>query len=218
MLDTIETPKQGNRPVEGAAWCADNGCFTDNWDEGKWWAWLVANQHRADSCLFAVAPDVVGDAWRSHLRSYPWLEKIRKLGYPVAYVLQNRAECHPVPWHDLNVVFLGGSLECVPCGYIFKEDRKPQRDEPCPHCGRVLTEWKTGEAARALTAEAKRRGKWVHAGRVNSLKRLRYMQAIGCDSADGTYITFGPDVNLPKALGWLRNVNTQGAFELGAFA
>jgi hypothetical protein len=39
-------------------------------------------------------------------------------------------------------------------------------------------------------------------GRVNSLRRLRYADAIGCDSADGTYIAHGPDINLPALLGW----------------
>jgi hypothetical protein len=26
---------------------------------------------------------------------------------------------------------------------------------------------------------------------------------MGCHSVDGTYLTFGPDTNLPKLLGWL---------------
>ncbi len=37
---------------------------------------------------------------------------------------------------------------------------------------------------------AKRRGKWVHMGRVNSHRRLRYAATIGCDSADGTVLRF----------------------------
>jgi hypothetical protein len=72
-----------------------------------------------------------------------------------------------------------------------------------------MSEWKLGAAARALTAEAKARGKHVHMGRVNSLRRLRYADAIGCDSADGTFLAFGPDINLPPLLGWLRAVNDQ---------
>ena len=60
-------------------------------------------------------------------------------------------------------------------------------------------------------AEAKAHGKWVHMGRVNSLKRLQYAAAIGCDSADGTYLTFGPAKNLPRLLGWLAEVNNQAA-------
>jgi hypothetical protein len=46
-------------------------------------------------------------------------------------------------------------------------------------------------------------------GRVNSLKRLRYAEMIGCDSVDGTYLTFAPDENLPRLLGWLRDLDTQ---------
>ena len=54
-----------------------------------------------------------------------------------------------------------------------------------------------------ISAEAKLRGKGVHMGRVNSYRRIAIADAIGCDTADGTYIAFGPDVNLPKALAWL---------------
>lgn len=169
----IDTPLQGNRRPDDVTWMADNGCFSDKWDEGRWWAWLQANAHAADTCLFAVAPDVVADAWRSHMRSYPWLAKIRKLGYPVAYVLQDNAEKHPIPWNDFDVAFVGGS-----------------------------TGWKLGPQARELVAEAKRRGKRVHMGRVNSERRWRYAQAIGCDTVDGTFLTFGPDVNLPRLLSW----------------
>ena len=65
------------------------------------------------------------------------------------------------------------------------------------------TEWKLGPEARRLAAAAKRRGLWLHCGRVNSLRRLRYAADIGCDSADGTYLAFGPDRNLPNLIGWL---------------
>jgi len=63
-------------------------------------------------------------------------------------------------------------------------------------------------AARELVREAKRRGKWVHMGRVNSLKRLQYATSIGCDSADGTYLVKAPDGNLPTLLAWLDQVNS----------
>lgn len=190
-LDSIETPKQGNRPVDGAAWCADNGCFGKGYPgDEAWFGWLTKNAHRAKSCTFAVAPDVVGDAEATWARSKPWLHRIRKLGYPAALVAQDGMEHMDIEWETFDVLFIGGS-----------------------------TDWKLGPHARRITAEAKRRGKWVHMGRVNSLSRLRYAQAIGCDSADGTYVAFGPDINLPKALGWLRDVNHQTAlFPEGAFA
>lgn len=62
-----------------------------------------------------------------------------------------------------------------------------------------------GDAIR----EAKRRGKWVHMGRVNSFARLRVATAMGCDSSDGTYLKFGPDVNAPKLLGWLNQLDRE---------
>ncbi len=186
QLGFIDTPAQGNKPVEGVTWCADNGCFSDKWDEARWWKFLLDNAHRADTCAFAVAPDVVGDAFATTMRSRPWLAKIRALGYPVAYVAQDGLEklrgrtddgglTFPVPWDSFDVLFIGGT-----------------------------TEWKLGQAAREIVAEAKARGKRVHMGRVNSEKRLRYAAAIGCDSVDGTFLTFGPDVNLPRLLTWLR--------------
>src|SRR6187401_43830 len=70
-LGYIDTPAQGNKRPEGVTWVADNGCFSDRWDEDKWWRFLVNNAHAAGSCLFAVAPDVVGDAWRTHVKSLP---------------------------------------------------------------------------------------------------------------------------------------------------
>lgn len=174
QLNAIDTPRQGNRAVEGATWCADNGCFSNKWVEAEWWAWLESNAYRADSCAFAVAPDVVADAAATLERSAPWLPRIRALGYPAAFVIQDGQENLPMPWDDFDVMFIGGS-----------------------------TEWKLGKHALELVFQAKARGKWVHMGRVNSERRLRYAHAIGCDSADGTYLTRGPDVNLQKVLGWL---------------
>jgi hypothetical protein len=195
LIGLIDTPKQRKTTQTtdaheaGALWCADNGCFSDKWDEAEWWAFLERNAHRASTCLFAVAPDVVGDALATHYRSEPWLQRIRDLGYPVAYVAQDGLEDLDLPhdgtdWWDLfDVLFIGGT-----------------------------TEWKLGQYARALVAEAKRRSKWVHMGRVNSERRYRYAHAIGCDSVDGTFLTYGPDVLLPRLLSWAR-VEDQGAFD-----
>lgn len=175
QIGYIDTPAQGNKRPEGVTWCADNGAFSAKFDERKWWRFLTANRHAAETCLFAVAPDVVGDAAATLERSLPWLPRIRALGYPAAFVAQDGQEELSVPWDEFDCLFIGGT-----------------------------TGWKLGPHARALTAEAKRRGKWVHMGRVNSEHRFRYAAAIGCDSADGTYLTFGPDTNLPKLLAWMR--------------
>jgi hypothetical protein len=227
-LGCILTPRQGNKLPPGTLWCADNGCgpgaagppgsgFPGNEAYLHWLARMV-EQEGADPCdpdqsglLFAVAPDVVGDSAATLERERVWhmLGWMRhELGVPVAFVGQNGQEHRPVPWDDFDVLFLGGSPECVPCGYV-----KPWDDgrEHCPFCHRQLREWKLGTAARALVAEAKRRGKRAHMGRVNSLQRVRYANAIGCDSADGTYLKKAPDKNLPRLLGWLRDIHTQGS-------
>lgn len=190
LLGAIITPKQGNK-----AWqddprivvCLDNGCGPGkDGKQGKGWpgeagflSWLQGmerfGQHGENRVLFAVAPDVVGDAEATLTRSAEWLPIIRDLGFPAAFAAQDGLEHLDIPWDEFDVLFIGGS-----------------------------TEWKLGPAARRIVLQAKQRGKHVHMGRVNSGKRLEYATAIGCDTADGTKITFGPDINLPIVLGWDR--------------
>lgn len=182
-LGYIDTPAQGNKRPTGVTWIADNGAFSDRFDETKWWRFLTSNAHAADTCAFAVAPDVVGDAQATLERSTPWLPKIRALGYPVAFVAQDGLEELPIPWDDFDALFIGGT-----------------------------DNFKLGPHARTITTQAKQHGKWVHMGRVNSQRRFMYATAIGCDSVDGTYLTFGPDTNLPKLLAWLRTLDQLALF------
>jgi hypothetical protein len=185
LLDFIATPTQGNVLIDGVPWCADNGCFSDKYvGDEAWFDWLAKRAHRAGDCMFATAPDVVGDAAATLERSRPWLARIRALGYPAALVAQDGLERLEVPWDEFDVLFIGGS-----------------------------TEWKLGAAARGLVAEAKARGMWVHMGRVNTGKRFRYAEAIGCDSCDGTTLAQFPDATLPDVLSWLR-----GSAQLGLFS
>jgi hypothetical protein len=206
----IDTPAQGNKRPPGVTWCADNGCFGKGYPgDEKWLAWLERNSEDATRCLFATAPDVVGDAAATLERSAPWLSPIRALGYLAALVAQNHQENHGLPWRAFDVLFIGGSLECLPCDFVWPSDQDPERDQTCPLCSSRLTEWKEGEAARRLIGQAKARGKWVHMGRVNSERRFRYAHQVGCDSVDGTFLVFGPDKNLPRLRSWLR-VSDQG--------
>lgn len=182
----IDTPAQGNKRPAAVAWCADNGCFGKGYPgDEEWFAWLERNKGDAPTCLFAVAPDVVGDAAATLERSTPWFAPIRALGYPVALVAQDGLESLAIPWDDFDVLFIGGT-----------------------------TAWKLGAYARVVIHEAKRRGKWIHMGRVNSEKRYRYAHALGCDSADGTFLVFGPDKNLPRLKTWLRSAD-QGLLDFG---
>ena len=59
-------------------------------------------------------------------------------------------------------------------------------------------EWKESKAAAALSRAARSAGKWVHMGRVNSLRRFERARYMGCHSADGTYIKYDPNINMPK--------------------
>ena len=176
VIGFIDTPKQGNRRPADVPWCADNGCFSEQWEPSQWWRFLTANAADAATCLFATAPDVVGDARATEERSRPWLARIRDLGYPVAFVAQNGMEFSTWDlWDEIDCLFIGGT-----------------------------TDWKLGSEACNLAALASSMGKWVHVGRVNSERRFRYAQAIRADSCDGTYLTYGPSKNLTNVLAWQR--------------
>jgi hypothetical protein len=176
--------QNGVAPLQFWPWAADNGCFAqgDGFVPGDWLEWLAELRRYRERCLFAVAPDVIRDAEATLLRSLPYLPTIRQLGYPAAFVSQNGCTSALVPWDAIDCLFVGGD-----------------------------DAWKLGEASWGLCAEAKRRDKWVHVGRVNSFRRLKACAVSGVDSADGTYLKFGPDENWPKLMGWLDAVNHEQA-------
>jgi hypothetical protein len=240
-IGAMMTPRQGNRLPPCSIFGIDNGCGPSKDGAGAGYpgdeAYLALLQALGQGegfdeydpftswCLFAVAPDVVGDAAATIKRSAHMLGWIRYVGFKAAFVGQNGLTNDPdrgwgayagdrtwlgLDWDDFDVLFLGGSAECVPCGYV-RPTELARTQQRCPACHRRLTEWKLGAVARELTAEALRCCKHVHMGRVNSLKRYRYAELIGCDSADGTYITNGPDINLPKVLGWGPAVRAEAA-------
>lgn len=175
LLGMIATPAAGNAVMAGVDWVADNACFAGRYPgDDHYLRWLRRRAEHAGACAFAVAPDVVGDAATTLARSRPMLDRIRAAGYPAALVLQDGQEHLPVPFDDLDAVFVGGT-----------------------------TAWKLGPAAAGIVAQAHELGKHCHVGRVNSRLRLRYAAGIGADSVDGTYLAYGPDRNLPTLLGWL---------------
>ena len=171
-LGQIVTPAERRRPI-GTAWVADNSVFGGKYPGNRRYVSWLAGMPHGSRCVFAVAPDVVGDHEATLHRSLPMLATLRAVAGSVAFVAQNGATPSWVPWPEFDVLFLGGS-----------------------------TEWKLGADARAMVTAARRQGKWVHMGRVNSSKRFAYAAAIGCHSADGTFLARGPDVNLPRVLSW----------------
>lgn len=167
-------------------WAMDNDCFNvENFDPRRFIDALRLNMDIRDRCLFVVAPDVVGDADATLSRFRRWESSIHGLGYPVALAAQDGLENSAVPWTDLEALFVGGS-----------------------------TDWKLSPIALKLIREARRRGKWVHVGRVNSRRRVLFCHHAGADSIDGTHFAIEPDAALRWLLPLLRSLDNQMALPL----
>lgn len=138
-----------------------------------------------EGCLFATAPDVVGDSVQSLARSLPFLPVIRDLGYPVALVTQDGMQPDEVPWLEIDWLFIGGT------------DRH-----------------KLGSEGKALDAAAKGHGKMIHVGRVNSKKRFLAFAALGANTVDGTFLAFAPKNNLVRLLDWIEHEEQHLALEV----
>ena len=137
-------------------------------------------ERAGDHLLFATAPDEPFD-WDGTLRlSRPWLQRIRRMGCPAALCAQEGMTPGSIPWDEFDCLFIGG------------------RDA-----------FKEGPIVRDACREARRRGKWVHMGRVNGLRRLMIALDFGVDSVDGTYLLHearrGRADEAPHdVVGWLR--------------
>lgn len=140
----------------GVPWAADNFAFS-GFDPIAFQRSLIAWQEWRDTCLWVAVPDVVGDAVQTWERFQEWEGCIQALGYSLALVAQDGLEDMDIQWSRFKALFIGGS-----------------------------TEWKLSDTAALIIREAKKRGKWVHMGRVNSIARLKYAMTLECDSVDGS--------------------------------
>jgi len=145
------------------------------WNERRYEA-MLSRIARLDGCLFVVAPDVVAHCWWTTALFHQLLPRIAETGHPPAFVIQNGQPASDVPWDAIGCLFVGGT-----------------------------TEYKLSADAERLGREAKRRGLWLHIGRVNSRKRYDYARAVGADSIDGTTYSMYRDTYLPRALTWHRD-------------
>jgi hypothetical protein len=83
--------------------------------------------------------------------------------WPRALVAQDGLEDLPIPWQHISSVFIGGT-----------------------------TTWKESQAACAIIKAAQIAGKHVHVGRVNTIRRFRKFDELGCDTCDGSgVVRFG---------------------------
>ena len=175
-LGLLITP-QSHRPdqydvADFPVWAADNGCFTlgDRFDLDEYLGWLAGFDLDARRrCLFATAPDVVGDWEATLVRSLPVLPLLRAAGFPAAIVVQDGATPESVPWDEVDAVFVGGS-----------------------------TEWKLSPVVGEILDRAIELGKWTHVGRVNSIRRMVAASELGAYSVDGTLLIYGPEANAPR--------------------
>jgi hypothetical protein len=78
-------------------------------------------------------------------------------GFPRGLVAQDGITPGDVPWDDIAALFIGGS-----------------------------TEFKLGPDAERMAVAARERRKWLHIGRVNGMRRLRYCATLHADSIDGS--------------------------------
>lgn len=174
-------------------WAADNGCYALRgrpFDHDRWLRWLDALPR---SGLFAAAPDVLhwdgpechGDAAATLVQAEVYLPLIRSLGFPAALVLQDGMTPEVIPWADLDAVFVGGS-----------------------------DAFKLGPDAHRIVRAAVTRGIPAHMGRVNGHRRIALAAAMGCSSADGTFLRRSPRVNVPRMLTWFEKLDrgVQGVF------
>ena len=150
----------GQGIVAGYPWMLDNGAFTDKWTEAAWLGALERWQPYTATCIAAVCPDVVGDSAATLARFDVYEPVIRQYGYPVAFVTQDGLTMDALPWDRFEVLFVGGT-----------DKHKMQESYP-------------------FIEEAKRRNKWVHVGRVNSISRMR--RFFMADSCDGIHLTLSP--------------------------
>jgi hypothetical protein len=137
-------------------WAIDNGGFK-RLDIAALLALLKREEHHKENCLFVTAPDIVGSAQRTIELFRLWKPKLA--GWRVAFACQDGQEHLPIPWDDIDAVFIGGS-----------------------------TAWKCSVHVERIIKTAQLHEKWVHAGRVNSPSRFSFFEELGADSCDGTGI------------------------------
>lgn len=179
-LGFMVTPQMGNFPDLSRTWHAfDTGCFQDKvkYDREKESRFLAKHRQTRRRCLFATAPDVWEDGAATLEAAAPELAMIREHGYPAAVVAQpglTPAMLDAFGWDRFDCLFVGGP-----------------------------NDWHKSASVGALLKAARAHGKWLHRGRVNSLERVEESAVMGYDSTDGTFIKYGPDINLPRVLAWL---------------
>jgi hypothetical protein len=149
---------------------------------------LLARIPDPPRCLWVACPDVVGDAEATLKMFDEWEPEIRSMGFRVALVGQDGLESVPLDrrnhyWDRCDAFFVGGTD-------AFKMP-PDMRGGSCVGLAEYVP-------AAALIREAKARGKWIHFGRVNSVRRINYCERLGCDSVDGSGLVRSSRDKMPR--------------------
>lgn len=180
-LGVLLTPSNGNREWWGAGcvWACDNDCF-GGLDAPAYLRLLARVVGFRTRPSWVSCPDAVGNAAETMRRFSAWEPILAELGLPVAFVGQDGLRAGDVPWDRIACFFVGGS-----------------------------TQWKVGDDAAAMTLEAHARGKLVHYGRVNTLRRITWLGRgmrdgrLWCDTLDGTGFSAYGDKRIPCGIRWI---------------
>lgn len=191
VLGHLWTPATANSLARqdrtGLEWACDNAAFGDQWSTEAFQAAVfdkiaVLTAGKGRPPLFVPAPDVVGDSKATAIMFEVWEPTLALAGVPLAFVAQDGAERQMLPWDRFSWLFVGGTRTYA----------SGQWGEG------PYTEWKESKAAADLIGEAKRRGKRVHVGRVNSLRRMKHFYDLQVDTVDGSSFSMFPDTYIPK--------------------
>lgn len=132
---------------------------------------------RVPSLKYVTVPDVVEDFEKTIKLFDEWYYILKNEKLPLAFVLQDNMPINYIPFDKIEALFIGGS-----------------------------TEYKLSDEVANIVSIAKNKNKWVHMGRVNSKKRIRYAHSIGCDSFDGTSFSRFSRTYIPPTLDLLKQL------------
>ncbi len=166
MLRSPRQPSYLQKANEiGAKWACDNDVFS-GYAPKRIKRFIEQYQPFARTCVFFNSPDVLLDAVGTMARFDEWEPVLHKLGWPVAFTLQNGMERLKIPFGRIEALFIGAS-----------------------------DDWRYGSHAQYVIEQiriARSRGLWVHVGRVATIKNIKYWNAVGIDSFDSTGYTIEP--------------------------
>ena len=145
---------------EGFPYALDNGAWTAHCKSAAWdrAAFERAMDKLGDGADFVVLPDIVAGGLESLYHSLEWLDRLRDYNGLFLLAVQDgmRVE-HIEPFVGKRVgVFVGGT-----------------------------TDWKL-DSLPSWARLAHKHGAYLHVGRVNTARRIRYCSGFGVHSFDGT--------------------------------